>query len=256
MSGVLKNAAAMPVAEITRRAIVQGREDRKGTPAQANNFIKLMRGLCGSVGGRRKTYYIRPDPRCGDAKSQNFRVSPRGRRPTLSASRLVGPLERASELPLTCSSTPVCGAGTPFASAVSRRVGDRSLSEIKTEKTGAEVVAPLLLPLAQSLAAGPTGDLHFIVGERGQPLTKESFGNWFGEACRVAGQGSRPTNSARRGHQERRLLARRQRNSKRSLDGPMRRCPHSIHNPQTASDLHEMPCRSLNGTIRAHLSQP
>ncbi|MGC9958791.1 tyrosine-type recombinase/integrase [Roseiarcus sp.] len=58
---------------------------------------------------------------------------------------------------------------------------------IKTEKTGAEVIAPLLPPLAQSLAAGPTGDLHFIVGERGQPLTKETFGNWFGEACRAAG---------------------------------------------------------------------
>ena len=54
-------------------------------------------------------------------------------------------------------------------------------------KTGAEVTVQILAPLAQSLAAGPTGDLHFIVGERGQPLTKESFGNWFGEACREAG---------------------------------------------------------------------
>ena len=35
---------------------------------------------------------------------------------------------------------------------------------IKTEKTGAEVIAPLLPLLEQSLAAGPTGDLHFIVG--------------------------------------------------------------------------------------------
>jgi integrase len=58
---------------------------------------------------------------------------------------------------------------------------------IKTEKTGAEVIAPLLPLLEQSLAAGPTGDLHFIVGERGQPLTKESFGNWFGEVCKAAG---------------------------------------------------------------------
>ena len=46
MLGVLKNAAAMPISELTRKAIVTGREDRKATPAQANNFIKLMRGLC------------------------------------------------------------------------------------------------------------------------------------------------------------------------------------------------------------------
>jgi len=30
-------------------------------------------------------------------------------------------------------------------------------------------------------------DLTFIVGEGGQPLTKESFGNAFRDACRAAG---------------------------------------------------------------------
>jgi integrase len=37
------------------------------------------------------------------------------------------------------------------------------------------------------LAAGACGDLTFIAGERGQPLTKESFGNLFRDACRQAG---------------------------------------------------------------------
>jgi hypothetical protein len=46
MAGVLRKASAMPISELTRKAIVGGREDRKATPAQANNFIKLMRGLC------------------------------------------------------------------------------------------------------------------------------------------------------------------------------------------------------------------
>jgi Phage integrase family len=41
--------------------------------------------------------------------------------------------------------------------------------------------------LADTLASGPCGDLTFIVGERGQPLSKESFGNAFREACRAAG---------------------------------------------------------------------
>jgi integrase len=57
---------------------------------------------------------------------------------------------------------------------------------IKTEKNGVVVEAPILPPLARSIAATPTGDLAFIVGERGQPMTKESFGNWFREACRAA----------------------------------------------------------------------
>ena len=41
--------------------------------------------------------------------------------------------------------------------------------------------------VAEALAAGPTGDLAFIVGERRQPLTKESFGNFFRAACDAAG---------------------------------------------------------------------
>ncbi len=32
-----------------------------------------------------------------------------------------------------------------------------------------------------------TGDFAFIVGKHGRPMTKESFGNWFGKACRAAG---------------------------------------------------------------------
>lgn len=41
--------------------------------------------------------------------------------------------------------------------------------------------------LAETLATGPTGDLAFICGERGEPLTKESFGNMFKAACVAAG---------------------------------------------------------------------
>jgi hypothetical protein len=59
---------------------------------------------------------------------------------------------------------------------------------INTEKSGfiVTVTLPILPVLADTLAAGPCGDLTFIAGERGQPLTKESFGNLFRAACRAA----------------------------------------------------------------------
>jgi integrase len=41
--------------------------------------------------------------------------------------------------------------------------------------------------LSGTLAAGPCGELAFICGEGGRPLTKESFGNAFRDACRAAG---------------------------------------------------------------------
>ena len=54
---------------------------------------------------------------------------------------------------------------------------------IKTEKTDTQVALPILPLLAQTLAAGPCGDLTFIAGANGRPLTKESFGKEFRKAC-------------------------------------------------------------------------
>jgi integrase len=63
------------------------------------------------------------------------------------------------------------------------------VGRIKTEKSGYTITAvvPVLPVLQRTLDAGPCGDLTFIVGERGQPLIKGSFGNLFRDACRAAG---------------------------------------------------------------------
>jgi integrase len=70
------------------------------------------------------------------------------------------------------------------------RLGRQHIREgvatLKTEKTDTIVALPILPALAETLAAGPCGDLTFIAGS-GNPLTKESFGNLFRDACRAAG---------------------------------------------------------------------
>ena len=60
---------------------------------------------------------------------------------------------------------------------------------IKLQKSGytVEVTLPILPVLQATLAAGPTGDLTYICGARGSPLKKESFGNFFRDACVEAG---------------------------------------------------------------------
>jgi integrase len=75
------------------------------------------------------------------------------------------------------------------------RLGKQHVREgeavITTEKSGGkvEVIIPLhLFPaLIETLRVGPTSDLHFICGANGKPMTKESFGNMFRDACRAAG---------------------------------------------------------------------
>jgi len=61
------------------------------------------------------------------------------------------------------------------------------VAAIRTHKTGQVVSIPILPPLQATLDAGPIGDLTFIAGERGRPMTKESFGTWFRVACKQAG---------------------------------------------------------------------
>jgi integrase len=63
------------------------------------------------------------------------------------------------------------------------------VGRIKTEKSGETVTAvvPILPVLQATLDAGPCGDLTFIVGAKGRPFKKESFGNEFKSACRAAG---------------------------------------------------------------------
>jgi integrase len=73
-----------------------------------------------------------------------------------------------------------------------------SVGRIKTEKTGTEVTLPILPILADTLSVGPCGDLTFICGKRGSPLTKEAFGNLFKKACRAAGISNRSAHGLRK----------------------------------------------------------
>ena len=45
--------------------------------------------------------------------------------------------------------------------------------------------------LADALTAGPCGDLTYIVGKEGRPLTKSGFSNNFKAACKAAGVAGR-----------------------------------------------------------------
>jgi integrase len=97
---------------------------------------------------------------------------------------------------LTCWSTPACAAAMPCASVASTSA--TVFGTIKTEKTDTVVTLPILPVLSKTLEAGPCGDLTFIAGENGHPLTKESFGNLFRKACRAAGLRDRSAHGLRK----------------------------------------------------------
>jgi integrase len=183
---VLENAGDKPFAQVTRAHIVTGRERRSKTPSQARHFLDAMRGLFrwAVTAGLAKV-----DPTVGienptRKNSDGFIPWTEEHVEDYEKRWPIGTRQRVWLDVLLYT-----GLRRGDAVRLGRQHVRDGVGTIKTEKSGytVTVTLPILPVLADTLAAGPCGDLTFIAGERGQPLTKESFGNLFRDACRKAG---------------------------------------------------------------------
>jgi integrase len=180
---IVENAGAEPISRIDKRVVQRGIERREDRPHAARHFLQTMRGLfqwalkANHVGAdpTRELKSIRP-PTDGhhvwtDEECAAFELRwPRGTRERLAFDLLLYTgLRRGDAVRL----------GRPHVK--------NGVATIRTEKTGEVVTIPILPPLQASLDSSPVGELTFICGERGRPMKKESFGNWFREVCEKAG---------------------------------------------------------------------
>jgi len=215
---VVKTAGTVPLKDITAETIRAGRERRAATPHGANNFLKSMRGFFAWALDEK---LIAVDPTkgvkllAGANDADGFHAWTQEEVDRFEARWPVGTRERlAFDLLL------YTGLRRGDAVRVGRQHERDGVIAIRTEKhakcrPGELVSIPILPPLAASIAATKTGDLTYLVTEAGQPWVKESFGNWFGDACRKAGcpgsaHGLRKagaTRAAERGASERQLMA-------------------------------------------------
>lgn len=211
---VIKTAGDDPLALFTEEAIVNGRERRTATPHAANNFLKAMRAFFGWAAGDGKLVSTDPTKGVRLLKGANdavgFHTWTEAEVARFEARWPLGTRERlAFDLLL------YTGLRRGDVVALGRQHVRDGVISIRTEKTGEPVTIPMLDVLARSIAAARTGDLTFIVTERGTPFVKDSFGNWFGEVCRKAGcpgsaHGLRKagaTRAAENGATERQLMA-------------------------------------------------
>lgn len=182
--GVAASAGTTSYRAITRKTIVAGRERRAATPAQARNFLDAMRGL---FRWAIEAELVAIDPTAGvknppRPKSDGFAPWTEDDVIAYEARWRDGAKERVWLHVLLYT-----GLRRGDAVTIGKQHVRDGVATIKTEKTGMEVSIPILPELARTLAIGPTGDLAFIVGETGKPLTKETFGNMFRSACAAAG---------------------------------------------------------------------
>lgn len=183
---VIREFGDKPFAGVTKAAMVKSRDKRSATPAQARNFLDAMRGL---FRWALEADHVKADPTDGvkNPKRQAGDGFPVWTEEDVDRYEAKWPVGTKERVWLTV----LLYTGLRRGDAVV--VGKQHIRDgeivIKTEKSGktVEVTIPVLPSLKAILDAGPTGDLAFIVGGRKEPLTKESFGNYFREACRKAG---------------------------------------------------------------------
>lgn len=182
---VIAAAGAERLCDINRASIIASREKRAATPHAANVYLKAMRSFyawaCGDGA------LVTEDPTKGVSllKGANddvgFHTWTEEEMARFEERWPLGTRERlAFDLLL------YTGLRRGDAVRVGRQHVRDGVIHIKAEKTGEDLFLPILPPLAASIAAAPTGDLAFIIGADGKPFVKESFGNWFRDACRAA----------------------------------------------------------------------
>lgn len=172
------------IAEVTPKSVRAGIDRRGAKPNVARDFLETLRGM---FRWAVKAELVASDPTEGietprDKNSTGFHVWTEEECQRYEARWPRGTWERLAFDVLLYT-----GLRRGDVVRVGRQHIRDGLIVMKTEKTGEEAYIPVLPPLREAIAEGPTGDLTLIVGKNGRPLTKESFGTLFRKACQAAG---------------------------------------------------------------------
>lgn len=181
---VIASAGNQPFTRITRATISAGIERRRATPAAARHFVETMRGLFQWAVAAQ---HLENDPTEGvknpkRKQTDGFAMWPAEWCAAFEERWPLGTRERVWYEVLFCT-----GLRRSDAVRVGRQNVRNGRGSIRAAKNGETAFFMVSDRLQAALDAGPTGDMTWIVGERGTPLTKESFGNYFREACQAAG---------------------------------------------------------------------
>jgi integrase len=184
MRHVLLQSGHEQAAAIKRQHVVAGRDRRARTPAQARNFLDAVRGL---FRWALDAGHVKTDPTSGvknppRPKTAGFPVWTEDDVDQYERRWPIGTKERVWLAVLLYT-----GLRRGDAVRLGRQHIRHGVATLRTEKTDVTVTIPILPVLDEVLKAGPCADLAFICGENGGPLTKESFGNVFRDACNAAG---------------------------------------------------------------------
>lgn len=183
MDKVLANNANKALSLFTQDVIQAAVDRRHETPAMAANFMKVMRGL---FSWAKKMRFVVADPTIDidlpEYKTSGFPAWTVDDVISYRQKHLVGTAQRlAMELMLLAGlrRSDVVRAGV-------QHISGKVLSMV-TAKTGAKIAVELSDDLISMIHRTPRQGLNLIESSQGKPFARESFGNWFRDACTEAG---------------------------------------------------------------------
>jgi integrase len=186
MKHVLAKMGTEPYASITRADIVATRDAKRETPSAARKYLDAMRGM---FEWALEAQHVKIDPTAGvkapaPKKGGGFKIWTEDEVTAYETRWPEGTKERVWLHVLMYT-----GLRRGDAVVIGKQHVSNGVATLRTEKGQGEVTVHLpILPILQhTLDIGPIGDLSFVCGTRGTPLTKETFGNMFKKACRAAG---------------------------------------------------------------------
>jgi len=186
MKPVLLTGGREPLSKITKASVEAGVRRRTATPTQAKHFVTSLRGM---FEWALEAKLAKIDPTHGiafktkkGAKAGGFPVWN-----DVDMADYEKRWPRGTRERVAFDVYQYTGLRRGDAAAVGKQHVKNGVIGIQTEKTGMWVYIPVHPELQLTLDAGPIGDLAFIAQKNGNPLTKESLGNFFREACDAAG---------------------------------------------------------------------
>ena len=187
LDALRKKSGESPIAGITASTIAAGRDARASKPSDANKFLKCSSALFRFAVDRQ---WMANNPAKGIEKvktpSLGFHTWTEDEAKAFEDKWPVGTRERLAFDLLVY--TGVRRSDVVRLGRQHTRQGEITITTEKSRNMGkpVEVTITILPPLALSIAETNTGDMTYLVTLKGTAFKKETFGNWFREACREA----------------------------------------------------------------------
>ena len=182
LRSIAESAGRQPITRVDKTAVENGTTRRLDRPHAARHFLQTMRGL---FQWAVKAKHVHNDPTAG-LKTIRPRTDGHPPWPQAWCDRFEAKWPLGTRERVTYDVMRYTGLRLGDAARLGLPHVKNGVAVIRTEKNGEIVTIPILPPLKASLDAGPIGELTYIAGARGKPLTEESCGNWFRQACRAA----------------------------------------------------------------------